>query len=173
MTVPLWVQLNVYFGIMILWVVGPLLYYYDVWNAQSFPFMSNGIFQLHENGTVNVYPQEKVLNADNTLNQTLLEQVGQPQFSTLYAMNYVLINFGVTAAISHVFLFYGGSIWKNFRASRSKKDADGEDDIHVRLMKSYPEVNSTLSVLFLHKTNTLLTRYPIGGTIPFLFLALV
>jgi OPT family oligopeptide transporter len=72
-------------------------------------------------------------------------------------MNYIIINFGVTAAISHVFLIYGKSIWKNFKASL-KKEASDEDDIHVRLMKAYPEVNTVIHFIFcvVHTTNTAL-----------------
>ncbi|CAO3655326.1 unnamed protein product [Mucor fragilis] len=139
--IPLWIQLNVYGGIAILWVLAPLLYYYDVWNAQSFPYLSNSIFQRFDNGTSQIYPQHEVLNADNSVNHTRLDEVGRPQFATAYAINYIFINFGVTATITHVALFYGKSIWANFRRSKASKET-GETDIHMKLMSAYKEVPS-------------------------------
>ncbi|KAG2194924.1 hypothetical protein INT47_005600 [Mucor saturninus] len=141
LTIPLWVQLNVYFGILVLWIMAPLVYYYDVWNAQSFPYLSNSIFKLYDNGTSEIYPQHEVLNSDNSLNHTLLEEVGSPQFSAVFAVNYVLGNFAVTATITHVALFYGKEIWSNFRTLKSKI-ISGDVDIHMKLMQAYPEVPS-------------------------------
>ncbi|GAA5807762.1 hypothetical protein MFLAVUS_001139 [Mucor flavus] len=139
LVIPLWIQLNVYFGILLLWILLPLLYYYDVWNAQSFPYLSNSIWQRFDNGTSVIYPQHQVLNADNSLNQTLLEEVGRPQFATSFAVNYIFINFAVTATITHVALFYGKEIWNSFRTLKSKI-ASGDVDIHMRLMQAYEEV---------------------------------
>jgi len=138
--IPLWIQLNVYGGIALLWILVPLLYHFDVWNAQSFPYLSNSIFQRFDNGTSRIYPQHEVLNADNSLNYTRLEEVGRPQFATSYAINYIFINFGVTATITHVALFYGKAIWANFRKSKASKEAD-ETDIHMKLMSAYKEVS--------------------------------
>ncbi|KAL9556180.1 hypothetical protein MBANPS3_002011 [Mucor bainieri] len=139
--IPLWIQLNVYGGIALLWVLAPLLYYFDVWNAQSFPYLSNSIFQRFDNGTSRIYPQHEVLNADNSLNYTRLEEVGRPQFATVYATNYIFINFGVTATITHVALFYGKAIWANFKKSKAFKETE-ETDIHMKLMSVYKEVPS-------------------------------
>jgi OPT family oligopeptide transporter len=166
LVLPLWVQLNVYAGIAILWVLGPLAYYYDVWDAKSFPFLSNSIFRRFENGTSTIYPQSEVLNPDNSLNQTLLEQIGRPEFSTIYAIQYIYINFAVTATITHVALFYGKDIWKQIKVLRKKITPEDEDvDIHQKLMRSYKEVNILYSFFFFKKKekrkkkNYLFTQY--------------
>lgn len=141
LVIPLWIQLNVYFGILILWIIAPILYYYDVWHAQSFPYLSNSIFLRNEtapNGR-EIYPQHEVLNADNSLNQTLLEEIGRPEFATTFAINYIFINFAVTATITHVALFYGKQIIQSFRTVRQKITSH-EEDIHMKLMRNYPEV---------------------------------
>ncbi|CAO3697429.1 unnamed protein product [Rhizopus stolonifer] len=140
LVLPFWVQINYYSGILALWLIAPLLYYYNVWNAQSYPFLSSAIFRLFENGTSVTYPQSTVLNADNSINYEKLQEVGNPQFATTNAFSYIVINLGVTATISHVFLFYGKQIWKNFRAAwNSSKDVSG-GDIHMQLMSKYKEV---------------------------------
>ena len=139
LVLPLWVQLNILAGIVFLWILAPVVYYYDVWHAQSFPYLSNALFRLYDNGTSGVYPQKQVLNDDNSLNHTALQEIGNPYFSTVYALNYTYVNFGVTAVISHVFLFYGKQIMSNFRAIKNKMQ-NQEEDVHMRLMRSYKEV---------------------------------
>ncbi|KAI8635988.1 OPT family small oligopeptide transporter [Parasitella parasitica] len=156
LVLPLWVQLNIYTGILIMWITAPLVYHFDVWHAQSFPFLSNSIFQLLPNGTSVIYPQHKVLAPDNSLNQTALEEMGRPYFSSWNAIQYILINFAVTASITHIALFYGKDIWKSFKSSLKEfkataKKANGNDqdgyvaqqqytDVHMRMMAVYKEV---------------------------------
>lgn len=156
LVLPLWVQLNIYAGIILLWIMAPLIYYHNVWHAHSFPFLSNSIFQLLPNGTSVIYPQHKVLAPDNSLNQTALEEVGRPYFSSWGAIQYIIINFAVTASIAHIALFHGKDIWKSFKSSLkdfkesrgiNKKDQSGQivqqqqhTDIHMRMMASYKEV---------------------------------
>lgn len=153
LVLPLWVQLNIYFGILCMWIIAPLIYYYNVWDAQSFPFLSNSIFQLFPNGTSVIYPQHKVLNADNSLNETALQEIGRPHFAAYTAVQYVFINFAVTASIAHIALFHGKEIMdsakvvtRDFRKRflKSKDDsADAEAEVvdpHMRMMSFYHEV---------------------------------
>ncbi|SAM01283.1 hypothetical protein [Absidia glauca] len=140
MVLPLWVQLNIYCGILLLWLVGPLLWYYDVWDAQSFRFLSNGIFAMNQTTHLGyTYPQKEVLNPDNSLNYDKLAEIGIPQYSAVLAFSYILINFGVTASISHVALFYGKQIWATVRSAKSQFTGENAD-IHNQLMRSYKEV---------------------------------
>ncbi|KAG2195370.1 hypothetical protein INT47_004478 [Mucor saturninus] len=140
--IPGWVQLNVIGGLVLFFIITPLAYYYNVWNAQSFPFLDNGIYQLFENGTAIRYPQASVLNPDNSLNQTLFAEVGNPSFAISNALSYIYINLGVTATITHVALYHGKEIWATFRNLRKKVSGkeEAEMDIHMRLMQAYPEV---------------------------------
>lgn len=138
---PFWVQMNIFGGVFLLWILAPLLYYYDVWNAQSFPYLSNSLWKLNADGTSEIYPQSDVLNPDNSLNQTALAEVGSPYFATTFAVSYIFINFGVTATITHIALFYGKQIAGNFRALRAKLNTH-EEDIHMKLMSNYKEVPS-------------------------------
>ncbi|KAI9306431.1 OPT family small oligopeptide transporter [Cunninghamella echinulata] len=136
---PLYVQLNVYGGIFLLYILAPLLYYYDVWNAKSFPFLSNSLYTLDKvTGISKLYPQRDILNADNTLNHGKLEEIGHPHFSTYGAITYVFINFAVTASIMHVVLYHGKDIWNTIRSTKSKGTENL--DIHMKLMAAYKEV---------------------------------
>ncbi|CAO3645188.1 unnamed protein product [Cunninghamella blakesleeana] len=139
---PLFVQLNVYGGIFLLYILAPLLYYFNVWNAKSFPFLSNSLFTLDKTtGASKLYPQREILNPDNTLNHQKLEEIGNPHFSTYGAVTYIFINFAVTASIMHVALYHGKDIWETLRPSKKSKDKEDENmDIHMKLMSAYKEV---------------------------------
>ncbi|KAL0080556.1 OPT family small oligopeptide transporter [Phycomyces blakesleeanus] len=140
LVLPLYVQFNIYGGILILWVLAPLIYYYDVLHAKSFPFLSNGLFQFNpETGVSARYPQKLVLDEHNNINLTALEEVGRPYYSALYAIHYIFINLGVTAMVSHVVLFHGAEI-KQIALSIFKRRKFKGDDIHNRLMSAYKEV---------------------------------
>ncbi|CAO3597675.1 unnamed protein product [Absidia cylindrospora] len=146
---PLYVQMNVYAGIFILYILAPLLYYYDVWNARSFPFLSNSLFAFNETTHESkIYPQHEVLNYDNSLNYTKLEEVGPPHFSTVGVVAYVFINFAVTASVTHVILYHGRLIWDTMVSTKNKLVET--TDIHMRLMANYKEVpNWWYHLLFL------------------------
>jgi hypothetical protein len=161
LVLPLWVQLNIYFGVAMLWILAPLVYYFNVWDAQSFPFMSNSIFQLLPNGTSVIYPQRQVLGSDNVLNQTALEEIGRPYYSAIGAVSYVFINFAVTASIAHIALYHGKTISKTFKASfrelsdrirgsnnsdqqPSRQETDPPMDPHMRMMSFYKEVTYSI-----------------------------
>lgn len=51
-----------------------------------------------------------------------------------FALNYGLSFAALTAAIVHIILFHRKEIWHRFKASRNQ-----EPDIHLTLMKKYPE----------------------------------
>ncbi|KAI8370665.1 OPT family small oligopeptide transporter [Radiomyces spectabilis] len=140
--IPLWVQMNIFFGIILLWIIVPLMYYTNVWDSQAFPFLSNSIFAINQTtGKSMIYPQRDVLNEDNSLNHTKLEAIGIPQYSGAFALNYIIINLAVTATIAHVALYYGKDIWSNFRTLK-QRIREGQVDVHMRLMSAYKEVPS-------------------------------
>ncbi|KAG0168439.1 hypothetical protein DFQ28_004832 [Apophysomyces sp. BC1034] len=144
LVLPLYVQLNIFSGILIMWIVAPLAYYYNIWDAQKFPFLSNSIYYVNKTtGNSGIYPQEYVLNSDNSLNRTRFEEVGSPKYPTVAALQYVFINLSVTSAIMHVILYYGKDLGGSIRRQWTKKKADQEKmDVHMRLMLAYKEVPS-------------------------------
>jgi OPT family oligopeptide transporter len=62
-------------------------------------------------------------------------------------VQYGLSFLSITAAVSHVILWYGKTVLKQFREALQQKD--GENDIHNRLMKAYPDVPDWAFVAFL------------------------
>ncbi|KAI9019181.1 OPT family small oligopeptide transporter [Phycomyces nitens] len=140
LVLPLYVQSNLYIGVLISWILVPLVYYYDLWHAKSYPFLANGLFKYDpETNTVEGYKQSLILDEYNNINMTALEEYGRPSFAPMYAISYIYLNLGVTAMISHVALFYGSDI-KRIAMTVLKRKNTREDDIHNRLMAAYKEV---------------------------------
>ncbi|KAF7732503.1 hypothetical protein EC973_003249 [Apophysomyces ossiformis] len=143
LVLPLYVQMNYYVGILLFWIIAPLVYYNNVWEAQKFPFLSNKLFHVNKTtGKTTVYPQHLVLNEDNSLNRTKYDEVGPAYFSTINGISYVILNMAITATITHVGLYYGKDIWRVFRKQfmRAKDSEPEKQDIHMRLMAAYKEV---------------------------------
>ncbi|RIA90001.1 oligopeptide transporter OPT family [Glomus cerebriforme] len=141
--VPWWSQVNNFVGIVLgVWIIAPLLYHYNVLDAQKFSFAST--HPLDANGER--YNQTRILDQDTkTLNITAYEEYSPIYLSTTFAMSYLYSFALITAVMSHVALFHGEEIWKRFRASRNEE----EEDIHCKLMNVYPEVpNWWYSILY-------------------------
>lgn len=51
-----------------------------------------------------------------------------------FFLNYGLAFAALTAAIVHTIIFHGKEVWYRFKAARNQ-----EPDIHMKLMKKYPE----------------------------------
>ncbi|KAI9286534.1 OPT family small oligopeptide transporter [Umbelopsis sp. AD052] len=135
---PFWAQVNWYVGMGLSMILIPVMYYANVWNAQAYPFLSLSLYTVNQtDGSTIHYPQASVLNPDNSLNETLYAEVGPPQFATSFAASYIFLNIGVSASITHVALFYGKDIWRQFRGARKQNLAE---DIHMKLMAAYKEV---------------------------------
>ncbi|CAO3610643.1 unnamed protein product [Cunninghamella blakesleeana] len=138
LVLPLSIQLNAYFGIIIGYILIPIFYYYDVWHAKHLHFISFSIFSLNQTtGESKPYPQDELLNPyDSTINITKLDDIGYPHFTGHRNLSYIFTNFALTASIAHVILFYGNDIWKILR---TKKESI-EDDIHMKLMSAYKKI---------------------------------
>lgn len=70
----------------------------------------------------------------------------------------------VTAACVHVFLWYGKSIIKQFKAAINQVN-DEESDIHNRLMRAYPDIPEWMFIAFL--AFTLLLQIAVSLWTPF------
>ncbi|CAG8567234.1 12233_t:CDS:10 [Dentiscutata erythropus] len=134
---PWWAQVNLYFGIIIgAWIIAPLAYYYNVFDAQNFPFLAT--YSLDKHGQR--YNQSAIIDhSTGTLNATAYENYSPVYLSVTFALSYLYSFIGLSAVLSHVFLFYGKEIWQRFKASREEE----QDDIHCKLMNNYPEIPNT------------------------------
>lgn len=81
------------------------------------------------------YNVHKILTPEFTFNQTAYEQYSPLFLAPTYALNYGLSFAALTACIIHVAINHGKEIWVRFRKAREQPA-----DIHLKLMKAYPEV---------------------------------
>jgi hypothetical protein len=128
-----WAQVNGYAGlILMLWIITPILYFTNYWNAQRYGIVSSTSYT--EQGAP--YPLEKILTPELTLDTTKYEEQGPLRLSTYFAVNYGISFLSLTATVTHVALWYGrdifGQMWKNTGVFKG--------DIHAKMMKVYPEV---------------------------------
>ncbi|KAI9324115.1 OPT oligopeptide transporter [Zopfochytrium polystomum] len=133
LTLPWSTLVNAFFGVCICYIMMPTMYYANIWSAQNFPFMAQDLFFY--NGSV--YDQTLILDANNQLNKTALDEVGLPYFSATNAYYLLVNNMSITAAVTHTLLWNHAEIFGAFKALFS---ADTEEDVHYKVMKKYKEV---------------------------------
>ncbi|KAF9993309.1 hypothetical protein BGZ79_002047 [Entomortierella chlamydospora] len=131
LVVPWWAQVNIGIGFfLIVWVITPILYYADVWEAKKFPIITSHLFR--DSGEK--YQVSAVLT-NNVLNESLYEAYGPLRISTFFAFVYGIGFAGLTSMLTHTWLYHRHKLVAQWKQSR-----DHSEDIHHKLMQAYPEV---------------------------------
>jgi OPT family oligopeptide transporter len=171
---PLITLTNSFVGFVICTGMYIALYYGNVWNALSFPFLSQELFSQTSNSSAFVvYNQSAILNAANELDPSTLETIGLPFFATTNASSLLTTNLGITATIIHILLWNGDIVGKTFKlpkwstvnnfrsnmkfweksprgyGTERLDDEDEELDPHYKQMLAYKEVPSWWYILIL------------------------
>ncbi|KAL0073786.1 OPT family small oligopeptide transporter [Phycomyces blakesleeanus] len=134
LVVPWWAIANISVGFVIVaWIIAPAMYYGNVWDAQRFPILTSTLF----NKDGEVWNNKLVLTSDNLLDEAAYAEYGPLRMTTFFAFTYGVGFAGVTSVLTHTLLHHGREIVEQFRQSRT-----GEEDIHRKLMRVYPEVPS-------------------------------
>lgn len=132
LSLPLKQQLNTWIGYAIWYLVVPLLFYNNVWQAQKFPFMSTSLF--HNNGTR--FQTASVINDRGTIDYDKLDAQGLPQLTAATVWGYLCSSLAMGSLITHVILFYGKDMVAAWKQARSRT----QPDIHYQKMLKYKEV---------------------------------
>ncbi|RIB11196.1 OPT oligopeptide transporter protein [Gigaspora rosea] len=132
---PWWSQVNHLFGIVLAtWIIAPLLYYNNIFDAQKFPFLSTRAFDKYGEK----YNQTRIMDpTTNSLDVTANENYSPIFMSIMLAACYGYTFMQIPATICHVILFHGKEIWNQFKKTREEEN---ESDIHCKMMSVYPEV---------------------------------
>ncbi|KAG0283860.1 hypothetical protein BGZ96_011767 [Linnemannia gamsii] len=129
--VPWWAQVNIALGFfLIAWVMVPIAYYTDLWDAQRFPILTADLFKTDGDE----YPVLDVLK-DNTLDRPGYEAIGPLRISTFFALTYGIGFAGLSSMITHTWLYHRHKLVAQWKQSRTQSE-----DIHHKLMQAYPEV---------------------------------
>ncbi|CAK9321750.1 unnamed protein product [Citrullus colocynthis] len=121
---------------LIVYVMLPIAYWSNAFEAKRFPFISSHTFD----SLGNPYNISRVLN----IKTFDLDQVGYDNYSKLYLSVFFAFSYGLsfatlTATISHVALFHGKTIWQLWKKTTTAMNQLG--DVHTRIMKrNYKEV---------------------------------
>lgn len=77
------------------------VYWANLWNAKTFPFMAQDLFTADGD----IYNQTLVLNDKNEVDEGLLAAYGLPWFATSNVLGMLCMNIAITAAIVHVLIW--------------------------------------------------------------------
>ncbi|KAF8934581.1 hypothetical protein BGZ47_010302 [Haplosporangium gracile] len=131
LVVPWWAQVNIALGFfLIAWVMVPIAYYTNLWEAQRFPILTAKLFTV-DGGK---YPVLSVLE-NGTLSQAGYEKAGSLRIATMFALTYGIGFAGLSAMITHTWLYHRHKLVAQWKQSRTQSE-----DIHHKLMQAYPEV---------------------------------
>ncbi|XP_022140880.1 oligopeptide transporter 6-like isoform X1 [Momordica charantia] len=118
---------------LVMYVMTPLCYWFDVYGAKKFPIYSSSLFM--SNGLK--YNLSSIVNSNFHLDRGVYRTTGPVNLSTFFAMTYGLGFATLSATLVHVFLFNGRELWNQ---SKNAFGGKRKMDIHTRLMKAYKQV---------------------------------
>ncbi|RKO87969.1 OPT oligopeptide transporter protein-domain-containing protein, partial [Blyttiomyces helicus] len=132
---PLWAQINQMAPMLVsAWIVAPIMYKANIWDAQMYPLAAAGSYA--ENGTH--YQVRAILNADRVVTDAAYKAYSPLRLTAYWALMYGCSFACVTSVLTHTALFHGKEIAEGFRSSRNQE----QEDVHMKMMRKYPEVPS-------------------------------
>ncbi|KAL3817877.1 hypothetical protein ACJIZ3_003782 [Penstemon smallii] len=117
---------------IVMYVVTPLSYWFDIYQAKTFPIFSDDLFTAQGQ----IYNITTIIDSNFHLDTKAYDRQGPLHLSTFFAMTYGVGFAALTATIMHVILFHGKEIWEQSRSSFKEKKMD----IHTKLMSKYRQV---------------------------------
>ncbi|KAF9420377.1 hypothetical protein BGZ76_004098, partial [Entomortierella beljakovae] len=132
LVVPWWAQVNIAFGfVFIAWILVPIAYYNNLWDAKKYPILSSKLFKLDGSN----YDVLAVLNDEGILDEAKYAEYGPLRISTFFALTYGIGFAGLTSMVTHTWLYHRHKLVAQWKQSR-----EHSEDIHHKLMQAYPEV---------------------------------
>ncbi|KAF9602292.1 hypothetical protein IFM89_026409 [Coptis chinensis] len=127
--------------VFIMYVLTPITYWLNLYNAKTFPIFSDGLFT----STGQKYNISSIINDNFNLDIKSYERNGPLYLSTFFSMTYGVGFAALTATIFHVIVFHGSEIWEQSKSAFQEKNVD----VHTRLMSKYNQVPEWWFVLIL------------------------
>ncbi|XP_042019223.1 oligopeptide transporter 7-like isoform X1 [Salvia splendens] len=117
---------------IIMYVVTPISYWCNIYDAKVFPIFSNDLFT--DSG--HIYNISSIIDSNFHFDNDAYQRQGHLHLSTFFVMTYGVGFAALSATIVHVILFHGREIWEQSKSSFNEK----EKDIHTKLMSKYRQV---------------------------------
>ncbi|KAF9112072.1 hypothetical protein BGX27_004021 [Mortierella sp. AM989] len=122
-----------YYGGMILnyWIILPIMWINNILGTKTNgrPLTSKLFFEDGKEFKINAY-----LNPDYSLNEDKYNAGPQANMAPLYALGFMMNFVSLAACFAHIFFYHRHTLISAW------KSATGEEDIHTKMMKIYPEV---------------------------------
>ncbi|KAF9410344.1 hypothetical protein BGZ94_001675 [Podila epigama] len=129
---PWWAQMNIMLGfVLIAWVMVPIAYYTNVWNAKIYPILTSKLFTTDGY----YYDTLSILTPSKNLDEQMYKTYGPLRIATFFAISYGVGFAGLTAIMTHTFLYHRKQIWAQWKEARG-----ASQDVHFKLMQAYKEV---------------------------------
>ncbi|KAG8381107.1 hypothetical protein BUALT_Bualt06G0088000 [Buddleja alternifolia] len=119
--------------VLVLYVIVPVAYWSNLYNAKNFPIFSKKLFKL--NGSE--YNTDAIINSNFSLDKAAYNRNGRLYITTFFALTYGLGFSTLPATLVHILLFNGSDIWKQTKNAFKKNK---KMDVHTKLMKAYKQV---------------------------------
>ncbi|KAF9137761.1 hypothetical protein BGX30_009926 [Mortierella sp. GBA39] len=131
---PVTTQLNQFSGIFLsYWVIVPTIRMKNILSARTFGRpLTPSLF--HSDGEP--FDITPYLNDDFSLNDDKYNASAPVTMTPMYALAFMYYFIARTGCITHILCFHGADIWRTWKQSCNSVD----EDIHVRMVKDYPEV---------------------------------
>ncbi|KAF8150696.1 OPT oligopeptide transporter protein-domain-containing protein [Crassisporium funariophilum] len=186
MAIPLRAQFSNFIGYILCMVVFVAVYYKNIWESKSFPFLSQELF--YANGTV--YNQLLILNENLEVDQTLLAQQGLPFYAGTWVVQLLTTNLGMAATFTHLMIWnyddmknawnwctpsgikhiYNNFNWRFWQddGMREERQDDETLDPHYREMLKYPDAPNSwyIVTLIISIIIALVIIYKTDSTLP-------
>ncbi|GAA5871140.1 hypothetical protein JCM3774_006803 [Rhodotorula dairenensis] len=143
LVVPWWAQLNIAGGFFVaFWIIAPAMYYTNTFDAAYLPMSTSSVFDRFGQ------PYDAVRVLDTT--RLELNVTAYNEYSPMYMPITYLTSYGTSFMLSigilvHTVLFNGGEIWSRLL----RRPVKGDVDIHMKLMRNYPDVPDWAYLAFL------------------------
>ncbi|GAA6064754.1 hypothetical protein JCM10212_002673 [Sporobolomyces blumeae] len=141
LVVPWWAEVNIFAGFAIaFWIIAPIMYYTNVWDSAYLPISTSQVFDRFGapyNTSAVIDPLKLSLNV------TAYEEYSPLYLPITYATVYGVAFMLATSVVVHTALTYGKTMVKQLRR------IDLQEDVHMKLMKYYPEVPEWWYMIFL------------------------
>ncbi|KFH72324.1 OPT family small oligopeptide transporter [Podila verticillata NRRL 6337] len=130
--IPWWAQVNIGLGFfLIAWVMVPIAYYTNLWDAQRFPILTAKLFKVDGHP----YVTREILNDKALMDEEKYQNYGPLRISTFFALTYGIGFAGLSSMVTHTWLYHRHKLVAQWKQSR-----EHSEDIHHKLMQAYPEV---------------------------------
>lgn len=112
------------------WIVTLAVHYSGAWYADYLPMSDSSSYD----NTGSTYNVSKILTSEYELDEQAYRNYSPLFLSTTFAISYGISFATVISLIVHTALYNGKEIWLRAKLAREQ-----EDDVHMRLMKKYPD----------------------------------